>query len=467
MKKILNILSLFAGCGGLDLGFEQAENRGYKFKVIWANDIFSSACETFAENFKAKLYTNPDEPADKTKIYCGDVKDIKFRKIFADRQIDTILGGFPCQDFSVLRGKDKRSGIKVKRGRLYLHFVRALIETQPKFFVAENVKGLASANKGAAFRKIVEDFENLSTCWKEIERECGYQVEEDGVEGYHILFSDVVDFSKVGVPQRRQRLIIIGLRKDLTGKEQAEKIKTELKKRIAGRGLISAFPLTPLECFCGDTLDMLDREYSAVMKEFNKSIREVDSERKREFIENIWPRYTMNAEQDYLQLNSLEGKRSEFKKAIEKHRKILLKLGYLQSPLESREFEDGSQKELKEGHKVKERMKRIPPGENHEFVKNTAHHVVGLMSNIYRRVHPLRPAQTIIACGGGGTWGYHYKRDRQRLTTRERARLQTFPDSFVFKGGLGKIREQIGNAVPSFGARVIAEELLDSLKDVI
>ena len=102
-------------------------------------------------------------------------------------------------------------------------------------------------------------------------------------------------------------------------------------------------------------------------------------------------------------------------------------------------------------------MWRIPPGQNHLFVKDTKWHVQGLMSNIYRRTDPLRPAFTVLAYGGGGTWSYHYEKDRSMLTNRERARLQTFPDEYMFEGNRSQVRAQIGEAVPAQLGRKIAE----------
>ncbi|MEM4964335.1 MAG: DNA cytosine methyltransferase, partial [Pyrobaculum sp.] len=89
--------------------------------------------------------------------------------------------------------------------------------------------------------------------------------------------------------------------------------------------------------------------------------------------------------------------------------------------------------------------------------KGTKWEVRGLMSNIYRRAQPLVPAPTVIAYGGGGTWGYHYERKRSMLTNRERARLQSFPDDFLFTGTWSEVRAQIGEAVPPIVAKRIAE----------
>ena len=79
----------------------------------------------------------------------------------------------------------------------------------------------------------------------------------------------------------------------------------------------------------------------------------------------------------------------------------------------------------------------------------------GMISHVYRRIKRDEPAKTIIAAGGGGTWGYHYPEPRP-LTNRERARLQSFPDDFIFEGSVTEVRRQIGNAVPPVGVRAVA-----------
>lgn len=112
-------------------------------------------------------------------------------------------------------------------------------------------------------------------------------------------------------------------------------------------------------------------------------------------------------------------------------------------------------------------MHQIPPGENHEIVRGTEHEVEGRgFSLIYRRLHPLLPAYTVVAHGGGGTWGYHYRRSRSRLTNRERARLQSFPDTFQFVGKTSEVRSQIGEAVPPLLSLRIAEAVNNVLEDV-
>ena len=493
------ILSLFSGCGGLDLGFAQLgadslelqkieggkrQPRGTCFEILWANDIYPPSCQTYSANFGVKPYTEPEEPySGRSRLFQGDIAKISFENAVRGEEIDVVLGGFPCQDFSIIRGTDNRLGIKVKRGRLYCHFVRALAWTQPKMFIAENVKGLVSVNKGLAYKQILDDFENLRVRWDEIEIEYENSsfrkkaLNSRKLEEYHILFSEVVKFKNLGVPQARERVIIIGLRKDLFQQLDYPKVAVqELKNRLHRSGsILSKFPITPIEAFYGNTLGSLQHEYEKVMLEFAGNIENIDSKRKKVFVERVWPNYTFDIWQDYVWLNQNNNKKKHNLTAwageealIEKtHRDILLELGYYGKPLNKTSiFEDRSNVILREADHIRERMKNIPPGENHEFVKDTEYHVTGLMSNIYRRIHPLKPSPTIIAKGGGGTWGYHYAKDRQKLTNRERARLQTFPDSFVFKGKPAEVRTQLGEAVPPLASKVIANAVAKILDKI-
>ena len=139
MAKIYKpkVVSLFSGCGGMDLGFQQA---GYE--LIWANDFEKSACETYSQNIGGH-------------IFHGDITKMNLKKI---PNCEVIIGGFPCQDFSMIW---KRGGLETDRGNLYKYFVEAVRLKKPKLFVAENVKGLLTANKGKAVKTIMEDFAAL------------------------------------------------------------------------------------------------------------------------------------------------------------------------------------------------------------------------------------------------------------------------------------------------------------------
>jgi DNA (cytosine-5)-methyltransferase 1 len=166
------ILSLFSGCGGLDLGFVQED-----FKTVWANDNDHWSCETYKRYFGDHIVE-------------GDIADIDFNNT---PDCDLITGGFPCQDFSMIW---KRGGLGTDRGNLYKYFVRAIATKKPKAFVAENVKGLLTANKGRAIRQIVEDFQHV------------------GKVSYRI-YINLFNFAEYGVPQMRERVLIVGIRSDI------------------------------------------------------------------------------------------------------------------------------------------------------------------------------------------------------------------------------------------------------------
>ena len=126
--------------------------------------------------------------------------------------------------------------------------------------------------------------------------------------------------------------------------------------------------------------------------------------------------------------------------------------------------------ELTKQHpRVVERLKHIKPGENAWTADLPAElklNVTGAqISQIYKRLDPSKPAYTITGSGGGGTHVYHWEEDRA-LTNRERARLQTFPDSFVFEGSKESVRRQIGMAVPPEGAKVLFEAIIKTLEKI-
>ena len=167
----MTIISLFSGCGGLDLGFEKAG-----FTVPIANEFDKTIWETFEVN-------HPD-----TKLIKGDIRNIK-EEDFPDN-IDGIIGGPPCQSWSeagALRGIDDA------RGQLFFEYIRILKDKQPKFFLAENVSGMLANRHSEAVKNIVSMFE-----------ECGYDVS--------ITLVNAKDY---GVAQERKRVFYIGFRKDL------------------------------------------------------------------------------------------------------------------------------------------------------------------------------------------------------------------------------------------------------------
>jgi DNA (cytosine-5)-methyltransferase 1 len=127
-------------------------------------------------------------------------------------------------------------------------------------------------------------------------------------------------------------------------------------------------------------------------------------------------------------------------------------------------LKDAANNEItRQSHDVIERLKHIPPGENAWYSGIPKHlqlNVKGAtMSQIYKRLDPDKPCYTITGSGGGGTHGYHWEEPRA-LTNRERARIQTFPDDFIFQGSKENVRKQIGMAVPPLGAEIIFNAIL-------
>ena len=323
----IKVLSLFSGCGGLDLGFEQVGD----YETVWANDINEWAVKTFRRHFGDVITSENIE-----KIEPDTDKSIP--------DCDLIIGGFPCQDFSIIW---KQPGLNGDRGSLYKNFLRFIAAKKPKAFVAENVKGLLTANDGRAIKQIIEDFSKIGP---------GYMVK-----------MQLYNFAEYGVPQYRERVLLVGIRLD-TGFNFIHPAPTH-----GPRG---------------------KKPYVTVGDAF-KNVEKV------------------HANNEHMNITE----------------------------------------------KTKERLEKISEGGNFtDIPKDDPLYVKGMISHVYRRIHRNEPSTTIIAAGGGGTWGYHYPEPRP-LTNRERARIQTFPDNFIFEGSITEVRRQIGNAVPPKGVSLVAKEL--------
>lgn len=166
----MRVVSLFSGAGGLDWGFKKAGHN-----IIWANDNYKDATDTYKVNIG-------------NHIVFKDICEVKSEEI---PNHDILTGGFPCQGFSLANTK---RNAKDQRNKLYMEMLRIIKDKKPKYFVAENVKGILSLSKGSVFKMILSDFEKA-----------GYSVK------YKVLNS-----ADYGVPQKRMRVIIVGTRNDQT-----------------------------------------------------------------------------------------------------------------------------------------------------------------------------------------------------------------------------------------------------------
>ncbi|MFH1386275.1 MAG: DNA cytosine methyltransferase [bacterium] len=183
-NKKYKIVSLFAGCGGLDLGFKGGFsflNKKYpslNYDVVWANDLDENACQTFSRNLG-----DPIVAGDIIKILSSNNGHRPLPE-----KTDIVLGGFPCQDFS---HAGKRRGFNSKRGVLYKSMAEVIKKTNPVLFVAENVRGLMTMDNGKAVKTIIKHFSEL---------------------GYHIE-PQLYLAADYEVPQKRERIIMVGTKK--------------------------------------------------------------------------------------------------------------------------------------------------------------------------------------------------------------------------------------------------------------
>lgn len=183
----LRIASLFCGCGGADVGlvggftFNKKRYSKLPTRHVYASDIDENAIRTYRQNFTSDI------------ISCSDICSVPSEDI---PDHDILVGGFPCQSFSTVNPTKNPFD---DRANLFRQMVRVLVDKKPMAFIAENVKGMMTLHKGEIFRKIVAAFE-----------EAGYRI------SYNLI--NAADY---GVPQKRERVIIVGIRNDVSEKTGA------------------------------------------------------------------------------------------------------------------------------------------------------------------------------------------------------------------------------------------------------
>lgn len=322
---IYKLGELFCGPGGLALGAISAKvvnGTIHKIEHAWANDFDQSSCDTYIKNIC------PDSPE---SVFCEDVRKLNIETL---APIDGFAYGFPCNDFSIV---GEKKGFDGNFGPLYSFGVNILNRLKPKFFVAENVGGLSSSGGGDALRKILED------------------LGESG-NGYDLTVH-LYNASHYGVPQARNRIVIVGTDKTYAVKFKVPAPTTKDKPVTAYEALMMP-PIPKLA-----TNNELTKQSATVVERLTHI----------KAGENAW-----NAD-------------------------------------------------------LPERLKL-----NVKTAK---------LSQIYKRLDPNKPSYTITGSGGGGTHCYHWEEPRA-LTNRERARIQSFPDTYNFIGSKELVRKQIGMAVP-------------------
>lgn len=334
----MKIISLFSGAGGLDLGFEKAG-----FEIPYANEYDKAIWETYEKN-----HLN-------TKLIKGDIRQIP-DEVF-EGEIDGIIGGPPCQSWSEAGAL---KGIDDPRGKLFYEYIRILKHKQPKFFLAENVKGMMANRHSQAVKDIVEAFEN-----------CGYNVT-----------INLVNAADYGVAQDRKRVFYIGFRKDLNIN------------------------------FCFPKPTTLENEQKLTFKDI------------------IW-----DLKDDAVP--SLEGNKTN---------------GVLKVP--NHEYFTGAYSPIFMSRN------RVRSWREQAFTVQA--------SGRQSQLHPQAPK--MVKVGKNDCRFVEGKESLyRRLTVREAARVQGFPDDFIFYyKGLNDGYKMIGNAVPVELSRMIAEEIKNTLeKDLL
>jgi len=316
----MKIISLFCGAGGMDKGFIEAGHD-----IVWANDNDPDSCNTYEKYFGHKPICKPIEDISSDDIPNADV----------------VIGGFPCQGFSIA---NPYRNTKDKRNKLYIELKRIIADKKPKYFIAENVTGLCSLG---GYKNKKDKKEHKGIILKKILKE----LKKANEIGYHVEFK-ILNSADFGVPQIRKRVIILGTRKDI--------------------------------------LNKLKHPNPTYSKEEWKTVGE-----------------------------TLEGL---------------------------------PEKPDKKGDKK--------PSEFHNHI-GTAHKIKinGYIGN--RKTNADKPSPTIVGRGGGtgGPVIIPHPNGKRRMTVRETARLQSFPDDFIFEGSVTSQYRQIGNAVPWLLAFHIAKML--------
>ncbi|MCU0532649.1 MAG: DNA cytosine methyltransferase [Hydrococcus sp. Prado102] len=375
-------VDLFAGAGGMTLGFEQAG-----FDVLAAVEIDPIHCATHEYNFP--FWT----------VLCRSVTDItgeEIRRLSAigDRDIDVVFGGPPCQGFSLI---GKRS-LDDSRNTLVFHFLRLILELKPKFFVMENVKGMTIGKHRQFIQEIIDEF------WK-----CDYVVKEN----YQVL-----NAAYYGVPQNRERLFLMGCRKDFDLPNYPQPITKPKSKKLENSNLFN-LPNSP------------------TVRDAIEDLPEVNSY--SELKQKDWVRADYGKPSNYA--SKLRGL-SHVQEDYSYQRNYDFRL--LTSSLRTKHTPE-----------TIERFARTPQGKTEPISRFYKLSLDGLCNTLRagtasnhgaftspRPIHPFTP---------------------RCITVREAARLHSYPDWFRFHATKWHGFRQIGNSVPPLLAKAIASEIITVL----
>ena len=401
-SKKYTFIDLFAGCGGLSEGFYREG-----FKALAHVEINHFACETLRTRMKHYGYKDIDKEVIEHDITADDIIE-KIDNAVNGRDVDMIIGGPPCQAYSTAgRVRDKVGMATDARNYLFESYVKILEHYRPKLFVFENVTGIlsAKANGKAIFPQVI----------KALGKE--YKVIGDPET---ILFNT----ANYGVPQIRKRIIIMGVRKDIDGIEAKELYQNVIKTHYdpdmpeKERGKLKKY--VDVRQALGDLPPVLPGE-DASTDSFNYPCD-------NEFLSRIGTK-GISPLMDHICRRNNDTDRERFRVMIENH------------------WSFGE-------------MRRARPDLEHEHAR--------VFDNSYVVQWWELPSKTILAhIHKDGFQFIHPDYNQARtFTVREAARIQSFPDDFVFEGSRGEKYKQIGNAVPCLFAEALAKASKKTLKKI-
>lgn len=403
----MRIVDLFSGAGGLTFGFYYQLVDGHFVRTdnefLFANEYDRHAAAAFRANY-------PDINMINGKIQ--DLTEAEINELIGDEEVDIIIGGPPCQSFSTVgrrRFDDK--------ARLYTEYIRMLKIIQPRMFLFENVKGMLSMREQVpAFDENGDPILNEKGDQQTIPGDLIMDIIRekfadlgDGL-GYQLMGDEVLDAVNYGVPQHRERVFLVGIRNDIL--EQVDWQYPE--PTHGGEGL----PCITINEAISDLPEIAEGEHA--------------------------DEYTNDPMNEYQIL--MRGNNQELTQHFCGHHNEKMRLVIAAVPQgEGRHYINGL----------------VDRGELPEFCRLTSGY-----ANTYGRLVANNPCTTITnnMCTPSALRCIHYAQNRE-LTPREGARIQSFPDWYVFDGQKGHVTTQIGNAVPPLLAMAVARQIENALEE--
>lgn len=398
-------IDLFSGCGGFTLGMLRAG-----FDCLAAIDFNEQAVATLKANLADKQHPGFTPVRHALQRDLTTFTPAELAELIGNKQLDVIVGGPPCQGFSTARQRDgsNHGDKRLKddpRRHLFRNFLDFVEHFQPKVFVIENVLGLRSAAGGRYFTAVQHESRTLG--------------QTKGLPGYRV-HPQIERGEKLGAPQKRRRQLIVGVRADLSGYFPSE-------LQPASRASVGVM--------LGDAIMDLPKLKAGE----GENLRPYDYERRKEFF----------------QRHQVHGRRFLFS-VVEAARTDALS-NHVSRPHSARDLRDFAR--IGEGRSSADLMRE---GVRFEFPYDTTS-----FKDRYTRQHRDRPCSTIVAhLSKDGLMFIHPTQNRS-LTPREAARVQTFPDWFVFPEARTHSFRVIGNAVPPLIGEAVGDAILRFLRPAV